>query len=147
MEYFIEQVLSWQNKLNVADAVIFTWMQVQRTWSHLESIFVCSEDLRVQLVEDAERFDEVDAEFKVCQRQACPVLVKLPQHSNSCKTQQLEKNLYCVRFIKCNLCISVHSQKTEVVCFLQILPSLLTVQGYHCGMRDAMKANRYDCSA
>lgn len=64
VEYFIDQVLSWQNKLNVADAVIFTWMQVQRTWSHLESIFVCSEDIRIQLVEDARRFDEVDAEFK-----------------------------------------------------------------------------------
>ncbi|XP_031213696.1 dynein heavy chain 11, axonemal isoform X3 [Mastomys coucha] len=64
VEYFIEQVLSWQNKLNLADTVIFTWMQVQRTWSHLESIFICSEDIRVQLVEDARRFDEVDAEFK-----------------------------------------------------------------------------------
>ncbi|KAK1334847.1 hypothetical protein QTO34_004418 [Cnephaeus nilssonii] len=65
VEYFIEQVLSWQNKLNIADSVIFMWMEVQRTWSHLESIFVCSEDIRVQLVEDARRFDGVDAEFKV----------------------------------------------------------------------------------
>ncbi|XP_075803650.1 dynein axonemal heavy chain 11 [Microtus pennsylvanicus] len=64
VEYFIEQVLSWQNKLNVADTVIFTWMEVQRTWSHLESIFVCSEDIRTQLVEDSRRFDVVDAEFK-----------------------------------------------------------------------------------
>ncbi|XP_052595155.1 dynein axonemal heavy chain 11 isoform X2 [Peromyscus californicus insignis] len=64
VEYFMEQVLSWQNKLNVADAVTFTWMEVQRTWSHLESIFVCSEDIRIQLVEDSRRFDGVDAEFK-----------------------------------------------------------------------------------
>ncbi|PNJ55829.1 DNAH11 isoform 6 [Pongo abelii] len=64
VEYFIEQVLSWQNKLNIADLVIFTWMEVQRTWSHLESIFVCSEDIRIQLVKDARRFDGVDAEFK-----------------------------------------------------------------------------------
>ncbi|KAL1791277.1 dynein heavy chain 11, axonemal [Sigmodon hispidus] len=64
VEYFIEQVLNWQSKLNVADAVIFTWMEVQRTWSHLESIFVCSEDIRIQLVEDSRRFDGVDAEFK-----------------------------------------------------------------------------------
>ncbi|EGV97393.1 Dynein heavy chain 11, axonemal [Cricetulus griseus] len=65
VEYFIEQVLSWQNKLNIADAVIFTWMEVQRTWSHLENIFVCSEDIRTQLVEDSRRFDGVDAEFKL----------------------------------------------------------------------------------
>ncbi|KAG8514707.1 Dynein heavy chain 11, axonemal, partial [Galemys pyrenaicus] len=64
VEYFIEQILSWQNKLNTADSVIFTWMEVQRTWSHLESVFVCSEDIRIQLVKDAKRFDEVDAEFK-----------------------------------------------------------------------------------
>ncbi|XP_063095395.1 dynein axonemal heavy chain 11 isoform X2 [Cavia porcellus] len=64
VEYFIEQVLSWQNKLNIADSVIFTWMEVQRTWSHLESIFICSEDIQIQLVEDARRFDGVDAEFK-----------------------------------------------------------------------------------
>ncbi|EHB17858.1 Dynein heavy chain 11, axonemal [Heterocephalus glaber] len=64
VEYFIEQVLSWQNKLNIADSVIFTWMEVQRTWSHLESIFACSEDIQIQLVEDARIFDGVDAEFK-----------------------------------------------------------------------------------
>nr|XP_051708760.1 dynein axonemal heavy chain 11 isoform X1 [Oryctolagus cuniculus] len=64
VEYFTEQVLSWQNKLNIADSVIFMWMEVQRTWSHLESIFVCSEDIRIQLVTDARRFDGVDAEFK-----------------------------------------------------------------------------------
>ncbi|XP_029423391.1 dynein heavy chain 11, axonemal [Nannospalax galili] len=64
VEYFIEQVLSWQNKLNITDSVIFTWMEVQRTWSHLESIFVCSEDIRLQLVKDARRFDGVDVEFK-----------------------------------------------------------------------------------
>ncbi|KAL4669500.1 hypothetical protein H8959_008054 [Pygathrix nigripes] len=64
VEYFIEQTLSWQNKLNIADSVIFTWMEVQRTWSHLESIFVCSEDIRIQLAKDARRFDGVDAEFK-----------------------------------------------------------------------------------
>uniref|UniRef100_A0A667GCJ0 Dynein axonemal heavy chain 11 n=1 Tax=Lynx canadensis TaxID=61383 RepID=A0A667GCJ0_LYNCA len=64
VEYFIEQVLSWQNKLNIADLVIFAWMEVQRTWSHLESIFVCSEDVRIQLVKDARRFDGLDAEFK-----------------------------------------------------------------------------------
>ncbi|XP_049749389.1 dynein axonemal heavy chain 11 isoform X2 [Elephas maximus indicus] len=64
VEYFIEQVLSWQNKLNIADSIIFIWMEVQRTWAHLESIFVCSEDIRIQLVKDARRFDGINAEFK-----------------------------------------------------------------------------------
>ncbi|XP_058534261.1 dynein axonemal heavy chain 11 [Ochotona princeps] len=64
VEYFTEQVLSWQNKLNVADSVMCVWMEVQRSWSHLESIFVLSEDIRTQLVADAGRFDGADAEFK-----------------------------------------------------------------------------------
>ncbi|XP_039379207.1 dynein heavy chain 11, axonemal isoform X1 [Mauremys reevesii] len=64
VEYFIEQVTSWQRTLNVADSVIFVWLEVQLTWSHLESIFVGSDDIRTQLPEDAKRFDGVDADFK-----------------------------------------------------------------------------------
>ncbi|XP_038653360.1 dynein heavy chain 11, axonemal-like isoform X2 [Scyliorhinus canicula] len=64
VEYFIEQVSTWQKKLTVADSVIFIWMEVQRTWSHLESIFIGSEDIRNQLPEDAKRFDGIDLDFK-----------------------------------------------------------------------------------
>ncbi|XP_041102237.1 dynein heavy chain 11, axonemal-like [Polyodon spathula] len=63
VEYFIEEVSSWQKKLTVADSVIFIWMEVQRTWSHLESIFIGSEDIRKQLPQDAKRFDGIDADF------------------------------------------------------------------------------------
>ncbi|XP_060681399.1 dynein axonemal heavy chain 11-like isoform X1 [Hemiscyllium ocellatum] len=64
VEYFIEQVSAWQKKLTVADSVIFIWMEVQRTWSHLESIFIGSDDIRNQLPEDAKRFDGIDSDFK-----------------------------------------------------------------------------------
>ncbi|KAH0627401.1 hypothetical protein JD844_003041 [Phrynosoma platyrhinos] len=64
VEYFIEEVLRWQKKLNVADSVIFIWMEVQRTWSHLESIFIGSNDIRDQLPEDSKSFDGIDADFK-----------------------------------------------------------------------------------
>ena len=37
---------------------------MQRTWSHLESIFIGSEDIRKQLPVDSQRFDEIDTEFK-----------------------------------------------------------------------------------
>ena len=39
-------------------------MDVQRTWSYLESIFIGSEDIRKQLPEDSDRFDRIDKEFK-----------------------------------------------------------------------------------
>uniref|UniRef100_A0A5F8GSV7 Dynein axonemal heavy chain 11 n=1 Tax=Monodelphis domestica TaxID=13616 RepID=A0A5F8GSV7_MONDO len=64
VEYFIEQASGWQRKLNAADTIIFLWMEVQRTWSHLESIFIGSEDIRIQLDKDAKRFDGIDADFK-----------------------------------------------------------------------------------
>ncbi|KAM9308794.1 LOW QUALITY PROTEIN: dynein axonemal heavy chain 11 [Gastrophryne carolinensis] len=64
VEYFIEQVSSWQKRLNrLADSVIYIWMEVQRTWAHLESIFIGSDDIRNQLPDDA-KIDGVDADFK-----------------------------------------------------------------------------------
>ncbi|XP_054265094.1 dynein beta chain, ciliary-like [Macrosteles quadrilineatus] len=63
--HFLEEVSDWQRKLSNADQVIHIWLEVQRTWMHLESIFIGSEDIRKQLPEDSRRFDAVDKEFKV----------------------------------------------------------------------------------
>ena len=63
--YFLDEVSGWQKKLSTADMVITIWMEVQRTWSHLESIFIGSEDIRKQLPEDSDRFDKIDVDFKV----------------------------------------------------------------------------------
>lgn len=63
--HFLEEVSSWQKKLMVADQVITVWFEVQRTWTHLESIFMSSEDIRKQLPVDSERFDRIDTEFKI----------------------------------------------------------------------------------
>ena len=41
------------------------WGDVQRKWQALESIFVGSADIRVQLPEDSKRFDAVNADFVV----------------------------------------------------------------------------------
>lgn len=49
--FFLEEVSSWQRKLSTADSVISIWFEVQRSWSHLESIFIGSEDIRSQLPE------------------------------------------------------------------------------------------------
>ncbi|XP_037547527.1 dynein heavy chain 9, axonemal [Nematolebias whitei] len=62
--HFLDEVSSWQNCLSVADSVIAVWLEVQRTWSHLESIFIGSEDIRSQLPEDSRCFDGIDADFK-----------------------------------------------------------------------------------
>ena len=62
--HFLEEVSTWQKKLSTADQVISIWFEVQRTWSHLESIFIGSEDIRSQLPEDSKRFDGIDTDFK-----------------------------------------------------------------------------------
>lgn len=64
--YFLEQVSDWQKKLATSDSVISIWFEVQRTWSHLESIFIGSEDIRAQLPEHSKQFDSIDVDFKVC---------------------------------------------------------------------------------
>ena len=66
IDHFLDEVTVWQKKLSTADQVIGIWFEVQRTWSHLESIFIDSEDIRAQLPQDAERFDNIDSDFKVC---------------------------------------------------------------------------------
>lgn len=63
--HFLEEVTVWQKKLSTADQVTNIWFEVQRTWSHLESIFVGSEDIRKQLPQDSVRFDNIDVAFKV----------------------------------------------------------------------------------
>ena len=63
--YFLEEVSGWQKKLSTVDCVISIWFEVQRTWSHLESIFVGSEDIRAQLPEHSRKFDSIDTNFKV----------------------------------------------------------------------------------
>ncbi|XP_074871093.1 dynein axonemal heavy chain 9 [Carettochelys insculpta] len=62
--FFLEEVSGWQKKLSTADTVISIWFEVQRTWSHLESIFIGSEDIRAQLPEDTKRFEGIDVDFK-----------------------------------------------------------------------------------
>ncbi|NXJ23235.1 DYH9 protein, partial [Dicrurus megarhynchus] len=62
--FFLEEVSAWQRKLSTADSVIALWFEVQRTWSHLESIFIGSEDIRAQLPQDSKRFEGIDVDFK-----------------------------------------------------------------------------------
>ncbi|ESO06976.1 hypothetical protein HELRODRAFT_171011 [Helobdella robusta] len=63
--HFLDEVSEWQQKLSTADQVITIYMEVQRTWMHLESIFIGSEDIRKQLPEDTMRFDYIDSDFKL----------------------------------------------------------------------------------
>ncbi|XP_051721899.1 dynein axonemal heavy chain 11 [Ctenopharyngodon idella] len=62
--FFHGQVLALQAQLTRADSVLLLWLEVQRTWAHLESIFMGSEDIQHQLPEEAHQFGSIDSEFK-----------------------------------------------------------------------------------
>ncbi|GAA6082719.1 dynein axonemal heavy chain 11, partial [Tachysurus ichikawai] len=64
VEYFLVEVSSWQRRLILADLVIGTWLGVQRTWAHLQSIFTNSEDIRNQLAHDAKLFQGIHLDFQ-----------------------------------------------------------------------------------
>ncbi|KAJ3055760.1 Dynein heavy chain 10, axonemal [Rhizophlyctis rosea] len=61
---FLPQVQQWEKVLSHIGEVIDVWMVVQRKWMYLESIFVGSGDIRMQLPEEAARFDRIDKSFK-----------------------------------------------------------------------------------
>ena len=61
--HFRQEISEWQRTLGTVDHVVSLWFDVQRTWSHLESIFVGSDDIRQQLPVDSERFDETNDRF------------------------------------------------------------------------------------
>ncbi|KAJ3023806.1 hypothetical protein HKX48_000940 [Thoreauomyces humboldtii] len=68
--HFEGQITKWQNVLSTVDSVITLWLEVQQTWSHLENIFMGSEDIRAQLPEDSKRFDNIDAAYKDLMKEA-----------------------------------------------------------------------------
>jgi dynein heavy chain, axonemal len=65
IDHFLDDITRWQQLLTNADQVIGSWLEVQRKWMYLESIFIGSEDIRNQLPLEAKRFEEVDKNFRV----------------------------------------------------------------------------------
>lgn len=59
-----KQVRSWERTLNRVNETLDMWYTVQRKWMYLESIFVGAEDIRLQLPEEAKKFDAIDKAFK-----------------------------------------------------------------------------------
>ncbi|KAJ8266677.1 hypothetical protein GJAV_G00133350 [Gymnothorax javanicus] len=60
---FLATVQQWEKSLSLISEVIEVWLLVQRKWMYLESIFIGG-DIRSQLPEEAEKFDNIDKTFK-----------------------------------------------------------------------------------
>lgn len=74
-----KQVRTWERTLNRVNETLDMWYTVQRKWMYLESIFVGAEDIRLQLPEEAKKFDAIDKAFKQASTtyNNTPVLTKL----------------------------------------------------------------------
>jgi len=57
------KVTQWEQDLNTVSDAIELWMIVQRNWMYLEGIFA-SEDIRIQLPEEAKKFSKTDNNYK-----------------------------------------------------------------------------------
>ena len=60
---FRSEVGFWEKALSNVGEVIDQWMKVSTKWQYLESIFIGSDDIRMQLPEEAKKFDVIDKEF------------------------------------------------------------------------------------
>ncbi|KAJ3220317.1 hypothetical protein HK099_004389 [Clydaea vesicula] len=89
VSHFEAEISKWQNILSTVDMVITLWLEVQQTWSHLENIFMGSEDIRAQLPEDSKRFDGIDANYKELMREAA----KTPNSVEVCMKEGLYEKL------------------------------------------------------
>jgi dynein heavy chain len=67
---FLVEVQTWQRKLGMVDVTLNAWKEVQSKWSNLQSIFVGSADIRVQLPEESKRFDVVHAAWQEMMKSA-----------------------------------------------------------------------------
>ena len=86
---FIDQVKKWEKALNIVAECLEVWFQVQRKWAYLEGIFIGAEDIRLQLPEEAKRFDGIDKAFKAIMT----ATAKNPNVVDACTTNDRLDNL------------------------------------------------------
>ena len=66
---FVDRVRKWEKSLNIVAECLEIWFTVQRKWAYLEGIFIGAEDIRMQLPEEAKKFDAIDKAFKTIMTQ------------------------------------------------------------------------------
>lgn len=72
-------VTALEKTLSTISEVMEAWIVTQRKWSYLEGIFA-GKDIRIQLAEEAKRFDAIDKTFRTIMAEA----LKKPLVKNNC---------------------------------------------------------------
>ncbi|XP_012151823.2 dynein heavy chain at 89D [Megachile rotundata] len=60
---FLATVQKWEYTMHTIAEILELWMQLQKKWLYLEGIFVGG-DIRLQLPDEAKKFDDIDKTFK-----------------------------------------------------------------------------------
>lgn len=60
---FLGTIQKWEKSMQTILDVIEAWIELQRKWMYLEGIFVGG-DIRIQLPEEAKKFDDIDKTFR-----------------------------------------------------------------------------------
>ncbi|POM71948.1 Dynein heavy chain [Phytophthora palmivora] len=58
--FFQDQTQNWQSKLMLVSETVGVLLDIQRSWSYLEPLFMQSEEVKRELPDDAARFEDVD---------------------------------------------------------------------------------------
>eukprot|EP00927_Polykrikos_kofoidii_P034569 TRINITY_DN29308_c0_g1_i1.p1 TRINITY_DN29308_c0_g1~~TRINITY_DN29308_c0_g1_i1.p1 ORF type:complete len:3708 (-),score=892.28 TRINITY_DN29308_c0_g1_i1:94-10965(-) len=84
----LDTIKKWERNLSTVGEVFDAWLQLQRKWMYLEAIFLDSHDIRLQLPEEAKKFDRAHKQFVklMCDTNAAPQV--LPA---CCKDGRLEE--------------------------------------------------------
>jgi len=61
-KHFAVPAGEWQKSLTAVSDVSQMLIEIQRTWSYLEPLFIGSEEVKRELPEDARRFTDIDAQ-------------------------------------------------------------------------------------
>ncbi len=68
---FVKRVRFWEKTLHTANDTLDAWITVQCKWMYLESIYMGTEDIRLQLVDEVKQFQTVDRDFKDIMSKTC----------------------------------------------------------------------------
>jgi dynein heavy chain 1 len=60
---------AWEDKLNKLNERFDIWVDVQRRWVYLETIFLGSQEIKYQLPQEHRRFMQIDKDFRDLQRE------------------------------------------------------------------------------
>jgi dynein heavy chain len=111
-KHFAVPAVEWQKALTCVSDVAGMLIEIQRTWSYLEPLFIGSEEVKRELPEDARRFLDVDAQVKmilqkaykaknvkiVCQQAGANITNQLPIKPTSKRMEKISTQTQIFQF-------------------------------------------------